>query len=80
MRNRRLIESVNMAVHESGRVVPRFPEYGTFVTFVEDYLLLNKPCLFGESFTADWKARRRWRNAEEDSPNLDYLEKEFGKY
>lgn len=68
-----------MAVKDSDRaIISRFPECETFVTFVEDYLLPNKPCVFGESFTSEWKARQRWRNAEEDIPNLDYLEKEFG--
>lgn len=45
--------------------------------FVEEFLLENEPCIFGESVTKDWKARRLWLG-EGGRPDFEYLMKEFG--
>ena len=45
--------------------------------FVEEFLLKNEPCIFGESVTKNWKARRLWLG-EGGRPDFDYLIKEFG--
>lgn len=55
----------------------RVPEAGTYLMFVEEHLLKNEPCIFGESVTKNWKARRLWLG-EGGRPDFDYLLKEFG--
>lgn len=45
--------------------------------FVEEFLLKNEPCIFGESVTMEWKARRLWQG-EGGRPVFEYLLKEFG--
>ncbi len=62
--------------HSKAETVRRFPECGSFLAFVEDFLLRNEPCLFGEKATQGWKARALWQN--EGRPDLDYLTQEFG--
>ena len=62
---------------EEWRDIERFPDHGSFVTFLEKNLLPNRPCVFGDSFTSGWRARREWRR-DDDSPNLPYLEEKFG--
>jgi len=57
--------------------IKRFPESGTFLMFVEEFLLKNEPCIFGESVTMEWKARRLWQG-EGGRPDIEYLLKEFG--
>lgn len=56
--------------------VRRFPDRGNFLTFVEEFLLRNEPCLFGEEATRGWRARALWQK--EGRPDLDYLAREFG--
>ncbi|XP_064396035.1 2-oxoglutarate and iron-dependent oxygenase JMJD4-like isoform X2 [Halichondria panicea] len=58
-------------------LISRFPDSGNFLTFLEENLLPNRPCVFGESFTRGWKARQEWRNVG-DTPNIDFLEEHFG--
>ena len=55
-----------------------FPEGGSYQEFIEDHLLKNEPCLFGEWATRSWGAKSRWVNKENDSPNFKYLSEEFG--
>ncbi len=57
--------------------VRRFPKWGNFLTFAEEFLLQNEPCLFGKERTQGWKARALWQK--EGRPDLDYLAREFGK-
>lgn len=45
--------------------------------FVDECLLKNEPCIFAESVTMEWKARRLWQG-EGGRPDFDYLLKEFG--
>ena len=59
-------------------LISRFPDSGNFLTFLEENLLPNRPCVFGESFTRGWKARQEWRNVG-DTPNIDFLEEHFGE-
>lgn len=58
------------------RAVRRFPESGDYMTFVEEFLLKNEPCVFSEMTTRDWRARQQWQK--DGKPNLEYLDKEFG--
>ena len=53
-----------------------FPESGDYLTFVEEFLLKNEPCLFRETLTRGWRARREWQR--NGKPDLDYLASEFG--
>lgn len=55
----------------------RVSEAGTYLMFVEEHLLKNELCIFGESVTKNWKARRLWLR-EGGRPDFDYLLKEFG--
>jgi hypothetical protein len=44
--------------------------------FFGKYLLRNKPCLFDNSMTSEWRSRREW--VKERQPNLEYLKPRFG--
>ena len=55
----------------------RVPEGGNCLMFVEEFLLENEPCIFGESVTKNWKARRLWLG-KGGRPDFEYLMKEFG--
>ena len=49
----------------------------TYQEFFTEYLLRNKPCVFGSWATNNWRSRAEWvKNSE---PNLEYLVEEFGK-
>lgn len=58
------------------RTIRRFPESGDYLTFVEEFLLKNEPCMFSEAVTRGWRARRDWQR--DGKPDLDYLATEFG--
>lgn len=57
--------------------VPYFPEGGSYQQFIEQHLLSNQPCLFGEWATRNWGARKDWV-LKDGLPNLDYFRNEFG--
>ena len=59
------------------RRVRYFPESGDYLTFVEEFLLKNEPCVFREAVTSGWRARREWQR--DGKPDLEYLAKEFGE-
>lgn len=46
------------------------------MTFMEEFLLKNEPCVFSEMTTRDWRARRQWQK--DGKPNMEYLDREFG--
>jgi hypothetical protein len=58
------------------RSVRYFPESADYLTFVEEFLLQNEPCLFSEAVTRDWRARQEWQK--DGRPNIDYLAAQFG--
>ena len=58
------------------RSVRYFPESADYLTFVEEFLLQNEPCLFSEAATRDWRARQEWQK--DGRPNIDYLASQFG--
>ena len=60
----------------AGSVVERFPESGDYLTFLEEFLLRNQPCVFSETHTRGWKARQRWQTA--GKPELKTLYRDFG--
>ena len=60
------------------RSIRRFPEFGDYLTFVEEFLLENEPCLFSESVTRHWKARSDWQK--DGKPDLEFLAKYYGGY
>lgn len=64
------------ACSEMARSVQYFPESGDYLTFVEEFLLRNEPCVFTETHTRDWRARRQWQTA--GKPNLETLSRDFG--
>ena len=53
-----------------------FEEAVSYETF-ELYLQSNTPCTFGSWISQDWPARQTWVS-KEGSPNLDYLDENFG--
>ena len=59
--------------------VQYFPEGGTYQQFIEQHLLKNEPCMFGEWSTRGWAARTLWVMPD-GSPNFSYLAKEFGNW
>ena len=63
-------------VPSMARTVRYFPESGDYLTFVEEFLLRNQPCVFAEIHTRDWRARQRWQTA--GKPNLETLSRDFG--
>ena len=58
------------------RAVRYFPESGDYLTFVEEFLLQNEPCVFPEALTRSWRARREWQR--DGRPDLEYLAAQFG--
>ena len=65
------------AMARTTRRVRYFPESGDYLTFVEEFLLKNEPCVFLEAVTNGWRARREWQR--DGKPDLEYLAKEFGE-
>ena len=59
------------------RGVHYFPEGGTYQQFIEQHLLGNEPCMFGEWVSKRWAARTHWV-MQDGSPNFNYLAKQYG--
>ena len=68
-----------MDVDSTNSSVTKFPKEGSFEYFVEDFLLKNRPCLFVEWFTSQWRARRLWVD-QHGQPNLHYLRQRYGMF
>ena len=45
--------------------------------FFEDYLVPNKPCLFNQKLTENWRSRREWVQFD-GAPNFEFLRFHFG--
>ena len=59
------------------RTVRYFPASSAdYLTFVEEFLLRNEPCLFPETVTRDWRARQEWQK--DGTPDIDFLAAQFG--
>ncbi|XP_067119576.1 2-oxoglutarate and iron-dependent oxygenase JMJD4 [Centruroides vittatus] len=50
----------------------------TYEEFFLKFMCANRPCKFSSKFTDNWKSRKLWINNDDDKPNFDYLQREFG--
>lgn len=56
--------------------IRNFPESGDYLTFIEEFLMKNEPCVFPEVVTREWRARQEWQS--DGIPDIDYLTTQFG--
>lgn len=59
-------------------IVDYIKEKIPYEDFFFNYLLPNRPCVFGRHVTKQWKSVEKWVTWE-GKPNLEYLAARFGK-
>ncbi|KAK6174382.1 hypothetical protein SNE40_017670 [Patella caerulea] len=57
---------------------PRLEVMPSYEEFFTNYLLPNRPCIFGSAVTAKWQSRQDWLKPVDGSPHLEFFKENFG--
>ncbi|XP_055955371.1 2-oxoglutarate and iron-dependent oxygenase JMJD4 [Patella vulgata] len=57
---------------------PRLEEMPSYEEFFTNYLLPNRPCIFGSAVTSKWQSRKDWVSSVDGSPHLEFFKENFG--
>jgi hypothetical protein len=62
----------------SNELIIKLDSNTSYEYFYNEFLVKNIICLFDKELTQNWKSRREWLTSN-GRPNLDFLDKTFGK-